>query len=157
MGKVMKIALAILYAVQVVVIFRESIDHLSSRGLGEEHGDIKQNQGQAQTPRDPRVLLKRAFQPIFKHHGLLAAAPVANVVIPVVLGTIKRDEDHLHPLEKKEMLLVRRHRQHRIREYLMANLYPLLKKIKLPDPPDLMNNRRIAPNRALAFPAISHN
>ena len=151
MGKVMKIALAILYAVQVVVIFRESIDHLRSRGH-EELGDIKQNQDQSQTPGDLRVLFKRAFQPIFKHHGLLAAAPLAGTVATVVLTEIKRKEDHVHPPEQKETLLVRKHRQHRIKEYLIANLYPLFKKFKPPAAPDLVAVCLNAGNRALVFP-----
>ncbi len=154
MGKGIKIALAILYAVQVVVIFRESIDHLNSRGEEEHRGGLKQNQLQAQAPNDPRVLLKRAFQPIFKRQGLLAAAPLAGHAVTTVLTGIKRDEDHIHPPEEKpkSKATVRRQRHERIREYLVANLYPLLKKFRPPAFTDLTHLRFIAVDRALLFP-----
>jgi len=153
MGKTLKIALALLYAIQVVVIFRESIDHLRGLGHEGERGDIKQNQDQSLTPSAARVLFKRAFQPIYKYQGLLAAAPLAGAMTAAsVLTEIKREEDHIHPPERKEILLTRRNRQQRIREYLIANLYPLLKKL---GPSPLKNAADIGPiaaNRPLLFP-----
>ncbi len=155
MGKGMKIALAILYAVQVVVIFREAIDHLGSRGDEEHHGGQKQNQVQAQTPSDARVLLRRTFQPIFKRQGLLTAAPLAGTVAMSTLTGIRREEDHIHPPEekKKGQAAIRRQRQKRIREYLVTNLYPLLKKFRLPEAPDLTGICLNAAGRARVFPA----
>lgn len=152
MGKTLKIALALLYAVQVVVIYREAIDHLHNRGH-EEPGDLKQNQHESVTLHDSRVLFKRAFQPIFKRHGLLTAAPVASALTVVVLTEIKHDESHVHPPEKKESPLVRRQRRHRPKEHLIANLYPLIKKIKPLRSTDTLDSCLDAVNRLLMFPS----
>jgi hypothetical protein len=129
MGKTMKIALATLYALQVIVIFRESVMYLTS-GSGEEPGEQKQNSSESPEFNDPRAFLKRTFQPWFKRNGSLVAGPVAAVA--AVLTEIKKEEDPVHPPEHRKDFLPRRTRVRRFCRYLMANLAPGIQKVRPP-------------------------
>jgi len=152
MGKTMKIALAVLYALQVVVIFRESLTHLTSRGGEEQPGGQKQNFSRSPEFSDPRAFFKRAFQPLFKRHGSLVAAPAAAAA--AVLTEIKKEESHLHPPETKKDVLVRKIKMRRLNRYLLANLFPSIKKIRPPDGPNTANSP-IAIRRATMFVSAS--
>lgn len=128
MGKTLKIALAVLYALQVAVIFRESVTRLTRREE-EDPGGEKQKVTETQLYSDKRDLLQRAFQPLFKRHGMLTAAPAAAAA---VLTEIKKDESHLHPPEHKKDLLVKRTRFRSVSRYLITNLFPGIKRFRRP-------------------------
>jgi hypothetical protein len=128
MGKKMKIALAVLYALQVAVIFRESVTRLA-RQDGEDPGGEKQKISETQLFSDTRALFQRAFQPLFRRHGMLAAAPAAAAA---VLTEVKNGESHVHPPEHKKDLLISRSKIKRLNRYLIANLFPWIKKFRPP-------------------------
>jgi len=152
MGKTYKIALALLYAAQVVMIYREAAAHLYNRTV--ESAIEKQNDVSRQAyTGDPRAKLRSGVRLDFLWHGLLTAAFSPARLAPLRLDEeVGQETSHEHPPEKQQYL-VKKPRWRRAREYLIANLLPGLMRSLPPATPVLPNFSLTSRNCAVSFPA----
>jgi hypothetical protein len=120
MGKYYKAALATLYLLQVVIVFREPIAYVIGLARTAWTGHADRPEAQA---RDGGflVLVRHAFNRRDNPQvALLATDQPVRELRPVVHGHENTNETH--PTEHKDR--TRRHKRRLVTEYLIANLFP---------------------------------
>jgi hypothetical protein len=129
MGKYTKMALVLLYLLQLVVVFREQLVHLYKSALGSvSHGT---EQGTAQPTEHGG--LRAVFERVVHVANHPAQHAVAAAVLSAPKMVIHENHGHHHAAhpdpedEKKDR--VRRHRRQTANEYLIRNLFHEFKRM----------------------------
>ncbi len=143
MGKMYKIALAILYMAQIIVLVREPAAHLYKTVIEKEEPE----RAAAPVIVDLRQVLKQTFR-AFGLGQCLAAAPLSK---PDDLTVHADREAHQHTPEDKQALVRRLRRRYHYRN-LVLNLFPLIRKKACPvsEPAPIADMAAVC--RAVLFP-----
>ncbi len=119
MGRMYKIALAILYLAQIIVLVREPAAHLYKVAIEKDEPSA----ASAPVVVDLRQVLKQAFRTFGLAQCISAAPPPRNDSVSVQIDK----EAHQHTPEDKQAL-VRKQRRRYHYLVLLLNLYPAIKK-----------------------------
>lgn len=125
MGKYTKMALVLLYLLQLVVVFREQLVHLYKSALGSAHHGTEQDSAQPAEHGGLRAVLERVVQ-ITQHPVAQHAVAVTVIAAPTVY--IHAEHGHPHnphpdPEDEKKDRAPRKHKRAPDREWLVRNLY----------------------------------
>jgi len=126
MGKYYKAALATLYLLQVVIVFREPIAYVIGLARAAWAGHTDRPEEQA---RDGGflVLIRQAFNGRDNpQEALWATDKPIRELHPIVHSHESTNETH--PTEHKDR--IRKQKRRPVMEYLIANLYPLFRQLK---------------------------
>ncbi len=121
MGKYAKIALVLLYAVQIVIAFREQLVHLYKDAVEQAHRASAHSLTETAPGGDVR--LKRATRPRYNPHEILVAAPHIPAVLAVGFDGHASNEDEEHHRGDEHKDKARKHRTPRPTGYLIRNLF----------------------------------
>ena len=129
MGKYTKMALVLLYLLQLVVVFREQLVHLYKSALGSAHQETEQDSTQSADNGGLRAVLERVVK-IASHPAAHHATAAAILTAPAVV--IHENHGHAHqahpdPEDEKKDRAPRKHRRPD-REWLVRNLYLSMRK-----------------------------
>lgn len=124
MGKYTKMALVLLYLLQLMVVFREQLVHLYKSALGSADRGTEQDSAQPAEHGGLRAVLERVVK-ITNHPVTHHAAAAAVLTAPAVI--IHEERGHRHqvhpdPEDEKKDRAPRKHRRPD-REWLVRNLY----------------------------------
>lgn len=146
MGRNYKMALALLYVLQLVVVFRESVAEVYKHAVEALHGTSAHvesvDAGHAPTT--------ETRQPAAPHGPLWRARPAVDAIFLVGIPVIKDEGHEPHHHEREDR--TRKPRQRHINEYLIANLFNRMKRLW---PPGVRDDRPSSPARWLTYPAAA--
>ncbi|MEY4745289.1 MAG: hypothetical protein RL272_1234 [Candidatus Parcubacteria bacterium] len=149
MGKYTKMALVLLYLLQLVIVFRDQLAHLYRSAVESVHHEAEQ----AALPRNQsglRAVFERAVQ-IRKPgtHASLVAAASAAVTGAVLSGTGDDDGLEVHHDDDDKKDKARRHRHRVFVAYLLRNLWPSIRRS--PAAPSALTKRACDIIRVMLF------
>lgn len=154
MGKYTKMALVLLYLLQLVVVFREQLVHLYKSALGSAHHGTEQDSAQPAEHGGLRAVFERVVK--IAHHPVTQHA-ITTAILTAPAMVIHEEHGHHHSGhpepedEKKDK--VKRHRRQTAYEYLIRNLFPAFRRMTAP--PGASAQRPTDIVRILTFSCLS--
>lgn len=152
MGKYAKIALVLLYAVQLGVTFRDQVVHLYKQAIDMVHRDVAVAYVTVDVPE--YQTLKRSAPPLFDAHEILAAPFIAPLALGDSAHDAPEDGHPTHNDDDKNKDRVKKERHIRMREIVYANLFQSLRTRAVH--PSAQEPRAVAQSLAIAFPYTTH-
>lgn len=130
MGKYTKMALVLLYLLQLMVVFREQLVHLYKSALGSDQLGTEQDSAQPAEYGGLRAVLERVVQ-ITQHPAAQHVAAATVISAPTVY--IHAEHGHPHnphpdPEDEKKDRAPRKPKRRPDREWLVRNLYTSISK-----------------------------
>lgn len=160
MGKYVKIALVLLYLLQLCIVFREQLQHLYEYALEARHNHRSRELTRPEPERPEKSEgPERESPPSVIENVVRLGRPEAILVIGhnaahAVLSVLHNDSAHEpHPPEEERKDRVRRFRRSHVREFLISNLYHAVRRLR----PSLttLSERPVPLLRTMTFPTQS--